>query len=92
MKMTKKISELYQVIHTYCFENKELLNECKEAVCFYCKQKVICTDINDWCNELSGKESAICPYCGIDSIVPYKVDGVYELDNKMLDEMHKYYF
>lgn len=92
MKIKNNILELYRVIHSYCSENKEILDECEVAACFYCKQKVLCSDIDDWCNELSGKETAICPHCGIDSVVPYKVDGVYELNDKMLDEMHKYWF
>lgn len=92
LKIMTKIPELYRVIHSYCSENKEILSQTEDAFCFYCKQKVNFADIDDWCDELSGKESAICPHCGIDSVVPYKIDGVYELDDKMLDEMHKYYF
>lgn len=92
LKMKNRIPKLYRVIHSYCSENKDILNECEVATCFYCKQKVLCADIEDWCDELSGKETAICPHCGIDSVIPYKVHGVYELNNKMLDEMHKYWF
>lgn len=92
MKMKNDNSDLHRYIHSFCFENKEFLRSSEINVCFYCMQKVRFEDIEEWIEERSGKESAICPHCGIDSVVPYKVDGMYELDDKMLDEMHKYWF
>ena len=49
-------------------------------------------DIEEWVEERSGKESAICPHCGIDSVISYKVDGVYEINDKTLDELNGFYF
>lgn len=85
-------SNFHRYIHSLCFENKELLRNSEINICFYCMQKVSFDDIEEWVEERSGKESAICPHCGIDSIIPYKVDGVYEINDKTLDELNEFYF
>ncbi len=49
-------------------------------------------DIEDWVEERSGKESAICPHCGIDSVIPSKVRGIYELDDDLIRKLNELYF
>ena len=90
MKNSK--SDFYRGIHSFCFENKELLCNSEINVCFYCMQKVNFDDIEEWVKERSGKESAICPHCGIDSVVPNKIEGVYELNDDLIRKLNELYF
>lgn len=89
MKTKKKI---YDVIHSYTLENKALLQNSECNFCIYCKRTVNFADIVEWLVERSGKDSALCPYCGIDCVVPQRIDDVYDMDEQLLDEMHKYWF
>ncbi len=92
MKIRNDNSDLHRYIHSFCFENKDILFDSVCNVCIYCKQKVNYADIDEWIIENSGKESAICPHCGIDCVVPKKIEGLYELNSSMIYEMHNQYF
>lgn len=56
--------------------------------CFYCGQTFLPTEIKEWIEEKIG-ETAICPKCGIDSVLSSKFPIT---DNVFLDEMNKYWF
>ena len=55
--------------------------------CFYCRNMYRPSDIKEWTD---GSETAICPRCGIDSVLPMEEDCN---DNKsILDRMYEYWF
>jgi hypothetical protein len=72
--------------HKYCFHNKELLIKHKKCGCFYCLSIFKPSDIKEWVDE---EQTAICPKCGIDSILPDN-DGMTSID--FLIEMNAYWF
>jgi hypothetical protein len=49
------------------FKNKDEIISSEICSCFYCLAKFTPNEINEWVDEGS---TAICPKCGIDSVVP----------------------
>jgi hypothetical protein len=53
------------------FKNKKSLKENTVASCFCCCKSFKVESIKEWCDH---GETALCPLCGIDSVLPGKVD------------------
>ena len=64
----------------YC--NKNELEKTDICGCFYCKNIFYAVDITEWTDE---GQTALCPYCGVDSVIPNPTE-------ENLKELHKYYF
>ena len=56
--------------------------------CFYCEQTFLPNEIEEWIEENIG-ETAICPKCGIDSVLSSKFPIT---DKIFLEKMNKYWF
>ncbi|MFD2893889.1 hypothetical protein [Sphingobacterium arenae] len=57
--------------------------------CFYCLATFTSKEIIEWIDEPNGGETAICPKCGIDSVLGSKYPIA---DAVFLEEMNKYWF
>uniref|UniRef100_UPI003F4C4C0B hypothetical protein n=1 Tax=Brachyspira catarrhinii TaxID=2528966 RepID=UPI003F4C4C0B len=68
--------------------HKELLMKEDVCGCFYCVSIFIPKLITDWIEDQNDL-TAICPYCGIDSIIPNHSD--YQLNKELLKEMREYF-
>lgn len=79
-----------QVIHAhkFCTNNREMLKNDSVCGCFYCLRIFSPDEITDWIHDKS--ETARCPYCGIDSVLP-KSAG-YTLTKEFLKDMYDYWF
>lgn len=56
--------------------------------CFHCEQTFLPSEIEEWIEEKIG-ETAICPKCGIDSVLSSR----YPITEKLfLNEMNEYWF
>ena len=77
--------------HKFSSKHKESILKSKNCGCFYCLQIFPASEIIDWCDKDDNKvgQTAICPKCGIDSIV---CDFDLNFDKQFLDEMHKHWF
>ena len=53
--------------------------------CFYCCQIFPPTEIEEWIDD---DQTALCPHCGIDSVLPASA----LLTPEFLEEMHKWWF
>jgi len=53
-------------LHKFSKYNKELLKNANYCGCFYCLEYFKYNDITDWCD---GDVTALCPKCGIDSVI-----------------------
>ena len=53
--------------HTRCTRNRLQLEATNVCSCFHCLQTYSPSEIVEWCDE---GETAICPKCGIDSVLP----------------------
>ena len=78
----------YIEAHAYCFNNKPELEKDFSCGCFYCLQIFSPAEIIEWVKDLRG--SAICPYCGIDSVIG--AGSGYPITTEFLKQMHDYWF
>jgi hypothetical protein len=58
--------------------------------CFYCLKTFLSAEIKRWITEPSGASTALCPKCGIDSVIG-DASG-YELTEQFLSAMHHRWF
>ena len=68
-------------------KNKKILNESKRCACIYCNNKFYASEIDMWLKD----ETALCPYCNIDSVIPLIIEGN-EITDEELDKLNKYLF
>ena len=73
-------------LHSYCSHNKELIITSKTCYCFYCKEKFDSTEVVEY---IDNGQTALCPKCGVDTVLP---DSIKEVNDKVIDEMNKYWF
>ena len=85
----------YKKIHDSCgWHEKEILRS-SVCGCFHCISLFTPAEISEWIDEPEdcprGKgRTALCPKCGIDSVLPDTIDGGLTLD--LLKEMNGEYF
>jgi hypothetical protein len=68
------------------FKNKSLIKSCNNCGCYNCKNIISSKEIKIWTDNW---ETAICPKCGIDSIIPESSD--FKLNEEFLSEVHDYW-
>lgn len=90
MKYTKKY--LCKVHHFSSYHRGSLELFATKCLCFYCKTNFTPDKINHW---IDLDETALCPYCGIDSVIgnknPFCEDFPIE-DTQFIEEMNKFWF
>jgi hypothetical protein len=68
------------------YHRNELLKD-EKCGCFYCLKIFHPSEITDWCDN---ENTAICPYCGIDSILGSS--SGFPMTESFLKGMHKAWF
>lgn len=76
--------------HDKCYRNERSVKASRKCGCFYCCQVFDADRIYDWCDEDQPERTALCPYCGVDSVIG-DVEG-YSLTPDFLQAMHEYWF
>lgn len=74
--------------HKYSSNHKEKLLKDTKCGCFYCLKIFNPKEITNWCSDIGG--TAICPYCGIDSIIGESSE--YPITKNFLGKMKEYWF
>lgn len=74
--------------HRHSRGHRADLAQSERAGCFHCLAVFAPSDIVDWCGR-GTRESAVCPYCGIDSVVP---SNRVPLTPVLLEEMSRVWF
>lgn len=74
--------------HKYSSNHKKQLLQDKVCGCFYCLEIFAPSEIGEWVPDPG--ETAICPYCGIDSIIGES--SGYPITKDFLNEMKKVWF
>ena len=74
--------------HQYCTNNKEQLIESNICGCFYCCKIYSPKEIKEYLYE--GDGTALCPYCGIDSVIAE--NSGFKITKEFLKKMHDYWF
>ena len=82
-------------IHDQCGWHEDAVRASKLVGCFYCVAVFPSTEIVEWVDEdpkcpRGPGRSAVCPKCGIDSILP---DSLwFALTPELLEEMNQHFF
>ena len=85
-----KLEKYSNIAHNHSIYNKEELNNSKRCGCFYCLKIFEPKQIKEWIEEDNGKETALCPFCEIDSVIAESTE--YELNEELLKYMYDYWF
>lgn len=85
-----RIPKKFREAHTATFKNWRFLRKSKMCGCIYCCRVYPTSEVVDWCNERDRRRTALCPYCGIDSVIP-DASG-WPLDEKFLNKMKYLWF
>ena len=80
----------YVKAHIYCADNKSELSQDNKCGCFYCLEIFDPKEITHWCSIYSENDTAICPYCGIDSII--SESSGFPMTKEFLEKMNQYWF
>lgn len=73
--------------HKYCKGNKKQLSNDRICGCFYCLEIFPPKEIKTW---LHYEETAICPYCCIDSVIGESTG--YPITKEFLKKMNEHWF
>jgi NAD-dependent SIR2 family protein deacetylase len=78
-----------QRAHRYCSNHLHLW--CKSGLgrCFHCLKTVNRDEIEEW---IDGVETAVCPHCGIDALIPAAAESVDISDDFFFQVMHAWFF
>ena len=82
----EKESQLKKM-HAYSSHNKQLVDTADKCYCFYCKSCMKNSDIKQYADN---GETALCPQCGIDAIIPDSIEDA--VDEGIIFEMNEYWF
>ncbi|MDR2639346.1 MAG: cytoplasmic protein [Helicobacteraceae bacterium] len=78
-----------QKAHQESFANKAALAAQSKCGCFHCLKVFKPSEIVEWIEEKSG-QTAVCPYCGIDSVIGESAER--EITADFLRQMNEYWF
>lgn len=85
--------EAYIQAHKYSCNHMEKLKKDRICGCFYCLTIFSPTEIESWLiadNDADRLGTAICPYCGIDSVIGES--SGYPITKEFLKKMNEYWF
>lgn len=74
-------------LHTYSSHNRNLIMLANRCYCFHCKTALDRHEIKEYADD---GQTAICPKCGIDAIIPDSIED--SIDEKTISEMQEYWF
>jgi hypothetical protein len=78
--------------HNHSIRHYNELKQSDLCGCFYCCKTFKFSQITDWVkdSEEEAEQTALCPFCGIDSIIGSK--SGYPIEKKFLKQMKKKWF
>lgn len=81
------MNELLKQAHRFSSKNRKSLEDSSLCGCFYCLKIFSPAVIEEWWDN---EETAVCPYCGIDSVIGDNSD--FHITKEFLQEMHEAWF
>lgn len=84
---TYERKDLLEKLHTRASNNKELIMNANKVYCFHCKKEMSYKDIVEY---IDNDSTGICPYCGVDSLLPDSMDEL--KDEEIINDMNRYWF
>jgi len=86
---TKFVPTSLHLNHQISIWNRPDIEASKMAGCFGCLKAFPANEVVDWCDE--DGTTALCPYCGIDSVMPDAVIANAAIPD-LLEKMHDHWF
>lgn len=89
MKDKNKYDAYFQGFSSFC--NRQKILESKQCGCYYCLKQFSSTEIDQWWDEFENGigQTAVCPYCWIDSVIG---DSEAVITENLLESMREYCF
>ena len=83
------MSDLIEIknTHRHSIRHREELRNSEKCGCFHCLDIFDYRNIDDWCD---GGDTALCPTCGIDSVIGS--DSGYPITKDFLESMKRHWF
>ena len=78
-----------EIAHGHSTANRDEIERSDECRCFCCLAAFSPSEISEWIED-SGGQTAICPRCGIDSVIG-SASGV-RLTDTVFEEMQEHWF
>lgn len=75
--------------HCKSFKNFESVKRSKKCGCFNCQEIFNADEVVDFVTERDGQKTALCPYCGIDSVIQ---DANVKITSELLEKMNTEWF
>ncbi len=85
----RELEEL-QRLHRLSFANREAVSKSDVCGCFFCLKTFSGSAISQWVDESRDTQTAMCPHCGIDSVLA-SGSGI-EITPEVLAGMNQHYF
>ncbi len=73
--------------HKRCTKHRHVMEKSETAGCFYCLEVFPTGEVKEWTD---GQTTALCPKCGIDSVIPSTPD--FPVTEDVLKQMEAYWF
>jgi NAD-dependent SIR2 family protein deacetylase len=74
-------------LHAYCTCNRNIIENSNKCYCFHCGKIFEKDDIKEY---IDNGVTALCPDCGVDSVIPDSVDE--EINKEVINDMNQYWF
>ncbi len=72
--MTNAIVELASRATSFSIHNRDQIKDDTQCGCYFCLRVCSGAEIAEWVD--IGNDTAICPYCGIDALMPNKTNAL----------------
>ncbi len=82
--------QLLTAAHDASANHEDVLGRSDVCGCFYCLKTFPPSEIGEWVEEPSGGRTAVCPHCGIDSVLS-SASG-FPLTQEVLEAMCEHWF
>jgi hypothetical protein len=88
---------LLKEVHHYSAGHRHMIERADVCGCFYCGAIFPSREIDTWCDDPEDGVSptagttALCPRCGIDSVLPDNIPGIV-LNAELLAAMREHFF
>ena len=90
--MVKKLYTNSELINAQrsSINNRDRLMASVSCGCFSCETLMLANGIRDWKMEEDGRLTAVCPYCGEETVIGD--DAVYPMKKEFLREMKRFWY
>ena len=90
MRVPRQPNANLEAAHRHSSSHREEVLASDLCGCFYCRKTFVPSEIRKWIPERDGGETALCPRCGIDSVIGSRAG--FAITKEFLREMNRDWF